>query len=65
MPTKKRAAYNPNLPTAKCPQCRGTGARPGAMRAIAESRDQSPAVNLRCSYCGGCGLVNVAESPNR
>ena len=66
MPTaKKRGAYNPELPTAKCPQCHGTGARPGAMRAIAESRETQPAVNLRCAHCGGCGLVNVNEASNR
>lgn len=56
----KPAKYDPRLPSIRCVHCRGTGARPGAIAAIASSRDPEPAIDLKCPTCKGRGLVNIA-----
>lgn len=59
MPSRKRP-HNPDLPTVKCPECRGTGARPGAMAQIATSRSVEHGIKLKCATCDGRGVVNVS-----
>ena len=61
-PKPKKAKYDPDLPSIKCPHCRGTGARPGAFNAVTRSREVDPVIDLKCPTCKGKGAVNVAEA---